>query len=71
MTNENGHAAHPVRNFFYILLSLLNLAAFLGFFYALATPALVHRQVICIVCGAWVVIALAFCLLRPLFRARG
>lgn len=71
MTNENGHAAHPVRNFFYILLSLLNLAAFLGFFYALATPALLHRYVFCVLCGAWTALALVGCLIRPLFRARG
>ena len=70
MTNENRHPAHPVRNLFYILLSLLNIAAFLGFFFALATPTLAYRLLILAVCGVWVAFAFFACLLRPLLQSK-
>ena len=70
MSNNNNHPAHPVRNFFYTLYSILNALAFVVFFYALYSVSLPMRAVVLCVSGALVVCALVFGMLRPLLRAR-
>lgn len=71
MTNETQHLSHPVRNFFYILLSLLHLAAFLGFFYALVTPTLPYRDLLLSICIAILAFALLFFFFVPFLRRGG
>ena len=68
MSQEREHRAHPVRNFFYVIYSLFNLLAFLGFFYALYAVSLPLRTVYLIVTGAVLVLALFVGVFRPLFR---
>ena len=70
MARENEHRAHPVRNFFYVLYSFLNIVAFVGFFYALYSVTLPMRTLVLILTGVVLVLALAMRVLRPLFRAR-
>ena len=70
MARQNGHRAHPVRNFFYTLYSLLNAAAFVGFFYALYAPNFPMRTMHLVVTGAVVLVGLLVGILGPLFRRR-
>ncbi len=70
MTHENEHRAHPVRNFFYTLYSLLNILAFVGFFYALADEALSFRLAVLVLTGALLALALFVGVFRPVLRAR-
>ena len=70
MPNENEHRAHPVRNFFYVLYSFINLAAFLGFFYGFYAISMPKRTWLLIATGAVLVCALFFGALYPLFRSR-
>lgn len=68
--HENEHRAHPVRNFFYTVFSLLNIFSFVAFFYALADKALPFRFALLIGAGALTVLALLFGVLRPLLRTK-
>ncbi|MBE6568243.1 MAG: hypothetical protein E7657_06265 [Ruminococcaceae bacterium] len=70
MARETEHRAHPVRNFFYVLYSFLNIIAFVGFFYALYSVTLPMRTLILILTGIILALALAMGVIRPLFRAR-
>ena len=70
MMHENGHRAHPVRNFFYTLYSLLNIFAFATFFCALAQKDLPLRPMLLVVAGTFILLALFFGVLRPLFRIK-
>lgn len=70
MSNQSEHRAHPVRNFFYVLYSLFNLAAFLCFFYALYAITLPMRVIFLIVTGAVLVFAFCFCVVRPILSSR-
>ena len=67
---ETAHPTHPVRNFFYVLWSLLNLFAFLAFFFALSREALPLRMPILIGAGAVLALAIFFGFFRPLFTAK-
>ena len=65
-----AHPAHPIRNFFYVLWSLLNAAAFtLGFFF-LATEPFSYRIPLIVLCGGIVFVALVVGIVRPLIRGR-
>ena len=68
--SNNNHPAHPVRNFFYTLYSILNALAFVVFFYALYSATLPMRVIVLCVSGALVACALAFGAIRPLLRAK-
>ena len=70
MSREAEHRAHPVRNFFYVLYSVLNIAAFAVFFYVLYTPTLPMRTLLLILTAALTALALFVGALRPFFRAR-
>lgn len=70
MQQENNHPTHPVRNFFYVLWSFLNILAFVGLFVALATKDLPYRPVCIIVAAALLILALLFGFFRPLLRAK-
>lgn len=65
----NDHPTHPVRNFFYVLWSFLNIFAFAGLFFALATPALPFRPVIILAAATVLVLALLLGFFRPLLTA--
>ena len=66
--SHNNHPAHPVRNFFYTLYSLLNALAFVAFFYALYNAELPSRGIVLGASGALLACALFFGILRPAFR---
>ncbi len=68
---ESTHPAHPVRNFFYTLWSLLNLASFLVLFYALSMEASPLRIPLLLGAGGVLLIALAFGFFRPLIKRGG
>ena len=70
MSHKNNHRAHPVRNFFYILYSLLNILAFVGFFYALYSIGLSVRIPVLVLTGVLLALALAMGVVRPLLRAK-
>lgn len=70
MSHKNTHPAHPVRNFFYTLYSLVNLAAFIGFFYAIAVPALPSRFLCIVLSAAVLALALTVGVFLPLRRAK-
>lgn len=70
MSHENEHRAHPVRNFFYVIYSIINLAAFVGFFYALASVSLPLRSVVLIVTGAVLALGVSVGVVRPLCRRK-
>ena len=70
MAHDNGHGAHPVRNFFYTLYSLLNLLAFVGFFFAFYAIGFPMRRMSLVVTGAILLFALIFGVLRPLARRK-
>ena len=65
---QDAHPAHPVRNFFYVLWSFVNVLCFVGLFFALANPALPLRPVFVIATATVLVFALIFGFFRPLFR---
>ena len=67
--NSLNHPTHPVRNFFYVLWSFLNILAFAGLFFALATPTLPFRAVIILASATLLVFALLFGFFRPLLTA--
>ena len=64
----DAHPAHPVRNFFYVLWSLVNILCFAGLFFALATVTLPLRPVFVLATATVLVFALIFGFFRPLFR---
>lgn len=68
--NSLNHPTHPVRNFFYVLWSFVNIFAFAGLFFALATASLPYRPVIVLLCGALLVFALLFGFFRPLLTVK-
>ena len=68
--NNNHHPTHPVRNFFYVLWSFLNIFAFAGFFVALATKTLPFRPVILLGTATVLVFALLLGFFRPLLKRR-
>lgn len=70
MQQENNHPTHPIRNFFYVLWSFLNMLAFVGFFVALATEDLPLRPVLIIGTAVVMIFALLFGFFRPLLRAK-
>ena len=70
MARDNGHRAHPVRNFFYTLYSLLNAFAFVFFFYVLYAVNFPMPMLHLIAAGAIVLVGLIVGVLRPLFRRR-
>lgn len=70
MSHGNEHRTHPVRNFFYVLYSFLNILAFVGFFYALYDTAVAMRPLLLILTGALLVLALFLGVLRPFLRTR-
>ena len=70
MANEKQHPAHPVRNFFYTLYSLVNIFAFAAFFYALYAPTLPSRIAVLIGTGVLVMLGIAFGVIRPMCRAK-
>ena len=70
MSRETEHRAHPVRNFFYVLYSVLNIVAFALFFYALYSVEMPMRMLSLILTAAFLVLALFVGVLRPLIRAR-
>ncbi len=67
MQKESTHPEHPIRNFFYLLWSLVNALSYVGFFYALATPTLPYRGILLPMLGAALCIALIFGVFCPLF----
>ena len=70
MNETNKHPAHPVRNFFYVLWSVVNALAFVGLFFALATEKLPYRPYIVIGTATLLVFALVFGFFRPLLKRR-
>ena len=68
---ENTHPTHPVRNFFYTLWSLVNLASFLLLFYALDAADSSLRIPMIVGAGAFLLVALVFGFFRPLVRRGG
>lgn len=70
MKEQNNHPAHPVRNFFYVLWSLINALAFAGFFFALAEEKLPYRPYLVIGTATLLVFALVFGIFRPLLKRR-
>lgn len=65
---NNAHPSHPVRNFFYVLWSLVNAFCFIGLFYALYDPHIPLRPVFVLATATVLVFALIFGFFRPLFR---
>ena len=70
MSRETEHRAHPVRNFFYVLYSFLNILAFVVFFYLLYNVELPMRTLLLVLTGAILALALFAGVVRPLWRAR-
>ena len=70
MSYNNDHPTHPVRNFFYVLYSIVNALAFVGFFYALYSESLPARGILLGVFGAILASAVAFGIFSPFSRAR-
>ena len=69
MEEQNkSHPSHPVRNFFYVLWSLVNVFCFIGLFYALYAPDIPLRPVFVLATATVLVFALIFGFFRPLFR---
>lgn len=66
----DGHREHPVRNFFYVLYSVVNIVAFLGFFCALYVDGMTARIPILIATGALLAVALFTGVVRPLMRRK-
>ena len=64
---KNDHPTHPVRNFFYLLWTLVNTLAFVGFFVAISLPVLPYRAVWLFVTAVLLVLAVVFGIFRPLF----
>ena len=65
-----SHPAHPIRNFFYVLWSLLNAAAFvLGFFLLVCEPC-PYGTLLMLLCAVTVLVALVFGVIRPLVRGK-
>lgn len=67
---DGSHPKHPVRNFFYVIWSLFNILCFVGFFYALYSPALSVRWLVLIATGGVCVLAFVFGIFRPLTATR-
>lgn len=70
MQHENNHPAHPIRNFFYVIYSLINLSAFIGFFYAICNTALPLRSLCIAVTAGVLALALIAGVFLPLRRAK-
>ena len=70
MKNTASHPTHPVRNFFYVLWSVVNAVAFVGLFLALATETLPYRPYVIIGTATVLVLALVLGFFRPLLRRR-
>lgn len=70
MAFETEHRTHPVRNFFYVLYSILNAIAFVGFFYALYTASMPMRTLALALTGALLALALVVGVLRPVLRVQ-
>lgn len=68
--NENAHPAHPVRNFFYVLWSLLNALAFALGFFLFAVEPFPYSTVVLFLCAVTVLAAIVFGIIRPLFRGK-
>ena len=71
MKQENNHPNHPVRNFFYMLWSLLNAVAFVALFVLITLPFPIPYRFLYVFAAATVLLlALVFGFFRPLFRVK-
>lgn len=70
MSQENNHPSHPIRNFFYVLWSLINIFAFVGLFVAISLPVLPYRLIYIFAAATLLVLALVFGVFRPLFGSK-
>ena len=60
--SDKGHGSHPVRNFGYLLYTLLNAAAFVGLFYGIGTA----NAPLAALCAALVLLAFLVGIVRPM-----
>ena len=67
---ENTHPAHPIRNFFYILYSLLNAVAFVAVFFAIQNRGTPLFYAILIGAALLCAIALFVGVIKPLARRK-
>ena len=67
---ESAHPAHPVRNFFYVLWSLLNALAFALGFFVLAAEPFPYSTAVLALCAVTVLLALGFGIIRPLISRK-
>lgn len=66
----SSHPAHPIRNFFYVLWSLWNAAAFVLGFFLFACAPFPYRTVLLLLCAVTVLVAFVFGVIRPLMRGK-
>ena len=70
MSQKNSHPSHPIRNFFYLLWSLLNTLAFVGLFVFLTLPVLPYRPIFLFVTLVVLLLALVFGVIRPALKVK-
>ncbi len=69
MSQNEKHPSHPVRNFFYLLWSLVNTLAFVGLFVVITLPV-PYKPVVNFVLLVVLLLAVVFGIIRPLFKLK-